>query len=293
MTLPAVAKVELRDWGKCGKRYFAWYAEPQPRKGGRPKEGFWMARTTTLLNSISKPALPLWYANCACQHWLENILPGQSYTEDQLQIIGAEAKVRAEKERDAAASLGSSVHNAIQYRLERNEWPAWLLDAAPEVGHAVGCWAEWWETAGLTAVEVELTVACVSLGYAGTLDCLAWDKEGNSVLCDWKTSKSLYPEHLWQVAAYATALQDHGRPLPDKAFIVRLPKNLDEPRAKFVCAWDEPERRQKLITGWRTFVRADGMRPGSIKELDFGPSEKAVDDAFEFRGIKKGEEPNE
>ena len=270
MSHPPIAKIELREWGTTGKRYFAYYAEPLVRKGKKPQEGLWLSRTTTLLNTISKPALPGWYADLCCKHFLENIQPGVSYTQQQLDAIAKDAAGRAERERDSSAAVGTAVHHAIQHSLELNEWPEWLPNALPEVQHAVACWAEWWGKAGLTATDIELTVAHIDLGYAGTLDCMAVDAQGRSVLCDWKTSRKLYPEMLWQVAAYATALQDHGRALPDVAYIVRLPKDVTESSARCAVAWQDPIRRQMLINGWRLFVRTHEMRPGSIKELALG-----------------------
>ena len=278
---PQINRIELRKWGES-QRYFAYYAEPLTRKGKKPLEGLWLSRTTSLLNLISKPALPNWYAEMTAKHFLDHVKPDQIYTREQLDAIAKDALRRAEVERDASASVGTSTHN-IQHHLQYGRWPDWL-EGYSEAQHAAACWLEWWTAAGLTATDIELTVAHIGLGYAGTLDCLALDREGRSILCDWKTSKKLYPEMLWQVAAYATALQDHGRPLPDVAYIVRLPKDSAERNACHVVAWDEPTRRAQLINGWRTFVRAHEMRPSSVKEISFATGESDDSDAFVLRG---------
>ena len=59
-------------------------------------------------------------------------------------------------------------------------------------------------------LEVEATEYPVwhpSRAYAGTIDLVARDADGQLVVVDWKRSNGLYPEHGYQVAAYAEALE--------------------------------------------------------------------------------------
>jgi len=57
-----------------------------------------------------------------------------------------------------------------------------------------------------TVLAVEHYVANFDVGYAGQLDLLYVDPDGNIVLADLKTSKDVYDDYLYQAVAYDHAL---------------------------------------------------------------------------------------
>lgn len=69
-------------------------------------------------------------------------------------------------------------------------------------------WRTWWGGELYDVIEVERVVHHPGKGYAGTLDAI-FDRDGYRHVVDWKTARKLphtvYPEHLMQVSAYATA----------------------------------------------------------------------------------------
>ena len=60
--------------------------------------------------------------------------------------------------------------------------------------------------------------------YAGTIDSVARDADGRLVIMDWKRAKSIYPEHGYQLAAYASALEALTGETVASAIVVRLPQ---------------------------------------------------------------------
>lgn len=289
-----IVEIELKKWGANGSRYFGHF------EGGG---GVYLQRTTTVLDNLSKPALFEYYSGTTATWWL-NRMTGLSLKWDQLKPLRKsgrpvildfarsfgkgeeyacqlancieqvfESLKAPTDERDAAGDLGTEVHRAIHHYGQKGFEPDWLATAAVEVRHAFACWLDWWHHSGLTVKHLEYSVAHRELGYAGTLDALCYDQAGQVVLCDWKTSKSIYPDHTLQVAAYALAYADTGNPLPDKAIIVHVPKFLEQQECRVAWAWQNAEERKRLIDCWRHFARAMQLRPSKVEAIPFVPAE--------------------
>jgi len=91
-------------------------------------------------------------------------------------------------------------------------------------------WLKWKDSVKLKPILIEHTVYSKTYEYAGTMDLLA-DINGKLSVVDWKTGKAIYPEAILQNAAYRYAVWEMGIgvPVPPKGFIVRLPKNENDP----------------------------------------------------------------
>jgi CRISPR/Cas system-associated exonuclease Cas4 (RecB family) len=59
--------------------------------------------------------------------------------------------------------------------------------------------------------------------FGGTIDFYGTDEDGQFVLVDYKTATDVYPEHKYQVSAYARLLEENGYKV-DKILIARFPK---------------------------------------------------------------------
>lgn len=129
-----------------------------------------------------------------------------------------------------AAEIGSSVHQAVGERLtciihNRPVPPVQLSDQAL---WAYMAWEDWFRQSNLTPLLVEQPVWNRELGYAGTIDWLAWHPERRLGIVDTKTSKYIYDEHHLQVTGYVKAARSLGLPV-EWGLITRLPKNLTDP----------------------------------------------------------------
>lgn len=122
-----------------------------------------------------------------------------------LDTVGPEGVVKAltsrsSWKRDQAAALGSEVHDLA------DQWTRGLDPQIPE--HArkhVANYAEWWTASGWSLRTSEAMVVHPDAGYGGTLDLLARDRDGRTVLADIKTGKAVYSEAVLQLAAYGMA----------------------------------------------------------------------------------------
>ncbi len=151
---------------------------------------------------LDKPALAGWKSKLTAEAAIELV-------EELPTIIKAVGKVgavkaltsAADKKSQEAMSAGTLVHSAAE------DVVAGKLVPIPDgdVGQKVGRVVEWWPTSGWRLRLSEAFVINTTLGYGGTIDLLAFDEEGRTVLADWKTGSGVYHDVRLQLAAYGNA----------------------------------------------------------------------------------------
>lgn len=163
-------------------------------------KGLQLPSVTTVCSQLNKPALVQWAANCACDSIYEQIdIAGRKRNaEIDIDKMINIAKYAYKKISKQALLDGSKVHNSIEKYLINKKEPKGLNDASQ---NAFNAFKKWFSEYKIDVIETEKTVHNTKLGYAGTLDlkCLYKNK---IYIMDWKTSKDLYPEHRYQIAAY-------------------------------------------------------------------------------------------
>lgn len=148
-----------------------------------------------------------------------------------LDTVGSEGAVKALADRskwtrDEAAHLGSQVHEYAQVLVEG----ATDIVIPPAAVSRAKAYAEWWDASGWTLRLAEALVVNPSVGYGGTFDLLARDRDGRTVLADVKTGKGVYREAILQLAAYGMAplvarpgdARAYPMPLPDRYVILHV-----------------------------------------------------------------------
>lgn len=108
---------------------------------------------------------------------------------------------QADMRRDAAASRGSSIHGLAERLLKGEPLPEMTDEERVLLDHI----GEWWTGAGWRLRLAEAFVVSPSRGYGGTLDLLAYDAEGRTVLADYKTGSGVYGEVRLQLLGYGEA----------------------------------------------------------------------------------------
>lgn len=127
--------------------------------------------------------------------------------------------------RDAAADAGTLAHDAIFAHLHGQpfDWP----DTAGEiVGLAYDGFEQylrWEKQTRVEFVSAEEPIVSEKLQVGGTPDAIG-TIEGRSVLLDWKTSNGLYPDYLYQCAAYCLLVEEHYGMAMEEIHILRLGK---------------------------------------------------------------------
>ena len=163
-----------------------------PRRRYRTADGESVPGVTTVTGLLAKPSLVRW-AN-------------------KLGLQGIDAGAYTER----TARVGSLAHAMISAALLGEDFAA--PDAAPEeleqARRSLAQFLAWREGHSLRPVHCESAFVSERLRYGGTVDCYCV-LDGEPVLLDFKTGRSIYPEYFVQLAAYAQLLREQGFPVQE------------------------------------------------------------------------------
>lgn len=182
---------------------------------------------TTILNVIAKPAL-VNYAN-------ELGLRGIKYGE-QL---------------DELAQIGTALHDMAQSCLT-GSLPQTHNLSREQLDSAVVCFGkflDWRETRDFEVVHAEHSMVSEVHQIGGTCDAIVIDTSGDMEILDFKTGKGIYPDYLYQLAAYHQLALENGLDVK-RAWLVRLGRTPDE--GFQTACWGADD----LSLGWDVFMAA-------------------------------------
>ena len=151
------------------------------------KSGLRVPGVTTVLSVIAKPQLIPW-AN-------------------KMGLQGIDTR----KYVNRLASIGTLAHQWIEAILlgQAPDLSKWSQEQQDLASNSVIKFLEWHDQHRVEVVETEKPLASEKHLYGGTLDVLA-RVDGSLGLVDIKTSKAIYDDHMYQVAAYNQLAIEHG-----------------------------------------------------------------------------------
>lgn len=208
------------------------------RRPIRDNEGYYHMSDGRKLLSVTK-ILELGIPKPGLVHWaaIEVARCAMDYLPRLVRARGEEARENtyqwlrraAERRRDSAANLGTSIHDAVDASILGAPWPQPTEEQKPFL-EAFARFCDRWQPEFEAS---EMVVANLADGYAGKGDAwmrLALPGFGRVLaIADWKTGKDIYPEVATQLAAYARAevgwLRDGTQvapPKPDHAIVVHF-----------------------------------------------------------------------
>lgn len=159
---------------------------------------------TTVLGILAKPALIHWAWDLGTQ--------GIDY----------------KKYRDATADIGTLAHYLIACDLEGKtpDTTAFSTEQIDRAENALISYYEWRKGRTIKVILIEAPLVSEMYKYGGTIDCLA-KVDGVLTLIDIKTSKAIYNEMIFQLAAYQQLLVEHGH-TPQNVRILRVGRDESE-----------------------------------------------------------------
>jgi hypothetical protein len=183
---------------------------------------------TTILSVINKPALVEWANGLGLQG-----VVSRDYV-------------------DETARIGTLAHEMIQEYLGGPKWDrdAYNPEQIDTAENAVLSFFEWERINGykMQTEHVELPLVSETWKYGGTIDWLGTIND-KKWLVDIKTSKALYPEHVFQVSAYAHLLLENGHQIGGVR-LLRVGRTEDEGFEDHVID------TKKLNKAWNVFEAA-------------------------------------
>ena len=188
---------------------------------------------TSVLQVLNKPALIYWAVNQSIEYLEANLKPGIALDELQIKALLSEAKMAHRKKKDAAADLGTMVHDWIEKYI-KGENPTAFVN--PIMKNSCDKFLKWEADHKVKFISSERIIYSKKLNYAGTFDFLA-EINGKLWIGDIKTSKGIWDEFWFQTAAYRQAYSEENRYIRISGeMIVRIGKDADEMEIK--CSTD-------------------------------------------------------
>jgi hypothetical protein len=159
---------------------------------------------TTVLSVLNKPALVPW-ANA-------------------LGLAG----IRVGTYVDALAEIGTCAHEMIlcHHKSEPFDSDSHAPDIIDKAENCLISYFAWEKQHNVEPVVCEKAFVSEEWGFGGTVDLVA-RIDGELCLVDYKSSKGIFPEHIYQIAAYETLLKEHGHHI-DGRRILRIGRDETE-----------------------------------------------------------------
>ena len=197
-SLTSLVKVEARSKGRS--RWYETTGDPRT-------DGLRLPTVTSVLGVIAKPALIPWSNKQGRLAVADALTPyvGEILTAAMLQDAMERAGKRPEETRNEAAERGTMGHAVVQALIE-GRWDPFAADWNP----TERAFLSWTTESKFRTAYSEEAVYSPSLLYGGTVDLAGWHDE-EFWLYDLKFGAAVYPEHYYQLAAYAQAWNETHR----------------------------------------------------------------------------------
>lgn len=168
-----------------GGRFYVW-----------KKNRYWSV-TTIISGGLPKPVLVNWAKKVTAEYAVEHLESLNQLVADDPKGAIDWLKGAAFRQRDAAANLGTLVHEACEAHVLDKPYPEYTAEQEPFMVSL----EDWIKDFQPTFESVEAPCFSDKHRYAGTLDAIAVI-DGKRYLLDYKTGKGVYPEVGLQLAAY-------------------------------------------------------------------------------------------
>jgi len=161
------------------------------------------------------PQLMGWAVKCMAEYLIEKVDDGFVVGEETILQAKREYRSISKKARD----IGTAIHEWIEY---------WIKGEKPElpddenIVNGITAFLKWQKEHKAKFTDSERLIYSKKYKYCGTLDAIA--KIGkDKVIIDFKSSKGIYNDHYYQLAAYWNAVEEMGEKI-DYGMIIRFGK---------------------------------------------------------------------
>ena len=146
---------------------------------------------------------------------------------EQLKTLLKEFNYSPYQQKTLAGNRGSIVHEVFELALKDGVAAGRqaAADLSPSVKGFADAALDWIEEHEPTPILIECPVISLRHRYAGTLDLLWQNKDGEVILSDLKTSKRIYDTFAIQLSAYKLALEQEAGIQVDRMTVIRVAEN--------------------------------------------------------------------
>ena len=183
-------------------------------------EGNRILGVTSITGLVDKSNQLIYWATKLMGRYLLENYDGKAI--DEQIVLTAQKKWREAIEE--AADIGKEIHSFIEAKF-KGESP--VMPEREQTLNGVNAYLKWMKTHKIKVAEAERIIYSKKYGYAGICDW--YGEEGlDLVIGDNKSSKGIYNEMQYQVAAYQAALEEELEQKFKKAYIIRFDKETGE-----------------------------------------------------------------
>lgn len=219
-------------------------------------DGVKVPGVTTVLGIMDKPALLSWACEMGALDMRERCLYF-SHLDDCEQLIETikPDKMAFRKVSKKAAEVGTLAHFMSECYVKGLDPDFTGYDGDLKAAEAsFQKFVFWWESQGLTLIESEYVVVSDTYGVGGTIDVIAKTTTTRKLI-DLKTSKGIYDEMIFQVAAY-TKLYNDANPVSEEIQEVVICRIGKTESADFETRVITPA---ELDHGWDVFKKCNAL----------------------------------
>ncbi len=212
----------------------------------------YLTSVTAITGLLDKSrALVYWAVNLDFD-WLEERLSDEDETADIFPLID-EAKKQHTIKKKEAADFGTQIHEFAEqfgkYKLGECEMPVLDKNASQEVKNGIQAFIQWYNDNDVEFIACERMVYSKKHNYVGLLDAFC-KVNGELTIVDYKSSKGIYNEMLYQVAAYRAAYNEESPngEFVEKSIILKFGKE-DGKLSERKIDFDDNEKNFKAFLG--------------------------------------------
>lgn len=174
----------------------------------------WLKSPSGIVKMLDKSApLMSWATKCFYEAMIAAMRDGKNFTKDDLLSMLEVSKNAYNERRDEAANVGTVVHFYAQNHLEIKsiEKAEGFEDLSPEdqikARAGASAFDGWYAGLGAKSIASEFLVYSRKEGFTGRCDDLV-EINGEPWILDYKTSKGVYTDQVYQVTSYMKAREE-------------------------------------------------------------------------------------
>lgn len=205
----------------------------------------WLTSVTSVTGMIDKSRVLIrWAVNLTKDYLLGNIELLKASTEEvAIRGIVENACIQHEMVKQEAADKGTQVHNWCEAYIKAKpaEREKLALPEDEQILNGVTAFLKWIKDYKVKFIESEKLVYSKKYDYVGLMDLKA-EIDGKLAVVDFKTSKGIYNEYRYQVAAYMAADEEESGEKYEERWIVKFGKDDGDFEAYNIGGRDEFEK---------------------------------------------------
>lgn len=230
-----MSKTETQEFNVYkGQENIIFYPNSHRYKWARTGE--WLPSPSSIVGKLDKSrGLMKWAVSQCTERVRELMRDGKEFNRDDLLCMLEEGERAYTEERDSKATIGSIVHDYAEkfltmdeltrddeLKIELIEGYSLLSPEEQELATLSSqAFAKWFEEHDIESLDSEFVVFSKRHKYAGRCDGLIQIGKEQYII-DFKTSKYVYPEHVYQISSYLKAYEEETGEKLAGAIVVKL-----------------------------------------------------------------------